>query len=105
MNAQISESNLNEIIGMTSFNFGCGNDGFPLVFIRISLYVEWIESIVWPSKNEGSGIVITTLSSIPVPNETLLLIAVIKNFLELILFVLAFIVVSVSLVYERISFK
>ncbi|XP_026744184.1 serine protease persephone-like [Trichoplusia ni] len=37
------------IIGVTSFGFTtCGEVGYPGVYTRVSNYVPWIESIVWP---------------------------------------------------------
>lgn len=98
MNDQSGESNLNEIVGMASFNFGCGNDGFALVFLRISSYVDWIESVVWPGYNECDSI----LWSPSVLEEPLLLIAVIKNFFEPLLFVL---VLILMLICHPIFFK
>ncbi|XP_043289338.1 serine protease snake-like isoform X2 [Venturia canescens] len=39
---------LYELIGVTSFGKGCGSSGLPGVYTRVSHYVEWIESVVWP---------------------------------------------------------
>lgn len=36
------------IIGVTSFGKACGVATIPGVYTRVSNYVEWIESIVWP---------------------------------------------------------
>ncbi|XP_046382238.1 clotting factor G beta subunit-like [Ischnura elegans] len=36
------------IIGVTSFGKVCGFPGSPAVYMRISHFVPWIESIVWP---------------------------------------------------------
>lgn len=37
-----------EIIGIASVGFGCVNSN-PAIFIRVSAYIDWIESIVWPN--------------------------------------------------------
>ncbi|XP_077284901.1 serine protease snk-like [Arctopsyche grandis] len=39
-----------QLIGITSFGVGCGGKNSPAVYTRISHYVDWIESIVWPNK-------------------------------------------------------
>ncbi|CAG4981757.1 unnamed protein product [Colias eurytheme] len=36
------------IIGVTSFGRACGFIGEPGVYTRVSAYVPWIESVVWP---------------------------------------------------------
>ncbi|KAI8124474.1 Serine protease snake [Lucilia cuprina] len=36
------------VLGVTSFSeAGCGNVGYPAVYTRIQLYMDWIEKIVW----------------------------------------------------------
>lgn len=37
----------NRIVGVASFGKGCETNT-PIVFSRVSSYVEWIESVVWP---------------------------------------------------------
>lgn len=37
-----------EIIGIASVAFGCVNSN-PAIFVRVSGYIDWIESIVWPN--------------------------------------------------------
>lgn len=39
---------LSGVVGVTSFGLGCGTIGIPGVYTRVSYYVSWIESIVWP---------------------------------------------------------
>lgn len=36
------------IVGVTSFGKFCGFKNSPAVYTRVSKYVPWIESIVWP---------------------------------------------------------
>lgn len=36
------------ILGITSFGKGCASSGEPAVYTRVSSYVDWIESQVWP---------------------------------------------------------
>ncbi|KAI8426731.1 hypothetical protein MSG28_014432, partial [Choristoneura fumiferana] len=36
------------MVGITSYGVGCGNPGQPTYYTKISHYVPWIESIVWP---------------------------------------------------------
>ncbi|KAK9737469.1 Trypsin [Popillia japonica] len=38
-----------KLIGITSFGKGCGLEKVPGVYTRVSYYVPWIESIVWPA--------------------------------------------------------
>ncbi|KAK6635647.1 hypothetical protein RUM44_000901 [Polyplax serrata] len=40
-----------KIIGITSFGKFCGFKNSPAVYTRVSNYVPWIESVVWPSGN------------------------------------------------------
>ncbi|XP_013200108.2 serine protease snake [Amyelois transitella] len=39
---------LHKIVGVTSFGRDCGRKWAPGVYTRVSRYVGWIESIVWP---------------------------------------------------------
>ncbi|CAG5058201.1 unnamed protein product [Parnassius apollo] len=40
---------LHTVVGVTSFGRDCGRRMAPGVYTRVSRYVEWIESIVWPT--------------------------------------------------------
>lgn len=37
-----------QVIGITSFGQGCAIIDTPGVYTRVSSYVPWIESVVWP---------------------------------------------------------
>ncbi|XP_067012932.2 venom protease [Anabrus simplex] len=39
------------VLGVTSFGNRCGKPDFPSIYTRVSYYVPWIESIVWPNEN------------------------------------------------------
>ncbi|CAB3261045.1 unnamed protein product [Arctia plantaginis] len=39
---------LHTVIGVTSYGRNCGYKGQPGIYTRVSFYVPWIESIVWP---------------------------------------------------------
>nr|XP_021188216.2 serine protease persephone [Helicoverpa armigera] len=39
---------LNRLVGVTSFGRGCGSP-VPGVYTRVSRYLDWIESVVWPN--------------------------------------------------------
>lgn len=39
---------LYEVVGTTAFGKGCGAANVPSVYNRVSYYVPWIESVVWP---------------------------------------------------------
>lgn len=39
------------IIGVTSFGKACGLVNNPGVYTRVSAYLPWIESVVWPSNS------------------------------------------------------
>ncbi|KAH9628786.1 hypothetical protein HF086_004946 [Spodoptera exigua] len=39
---------LSRLVGVTSFGRGCGSS-VPGVYTRVSRYLDWIESIVWPN--------------------------------------------------------
>lgn len=41
---------LHKVVGVTSFGRDCGRKYAPGVYSKVSRYVEWIESIVWPSE-------------------------------------------------------
>lgn len=41
---------LHKIVGITSFGRDCGRKMAPGIYIRVSKYIEWIESIVWPDE-------------------------------------------------------
>ncbi|KAI8426718.1 hypothetical protein MSG28_014422, partial [Choristoneura fumiferana] len=36
------------VVGITSFGMNCGSVGVPGWYTKVSHYVPWIESIVWP---------------------------------------------------------
>lgn len=36
------------IVGITSFGVLCGS-GYPGIYTRVFSYIDWIESVVWPS--------------------------------------------------------
>lgn len=38
------------IIGITSFGRRCAESGKPAVYTRVSSYLDWIESVVWPGE-------------------------------------------------------
>nr|CAI5846163.1 unnamed protein product [Callosobruchus analis] len=38
----------NYLVGITSFGIGCGTPGIPGVYTKVSHYIPWIESVVWP---------------------------------------------------------
>ncbi|CAG9834813.1 unnamed protein product [Diabrotica balteata] len=38
------------IVGITSFGKACGITRSPSIYTRVSYYVDWIESIVWPDE-------------------------------------------------------
>lgn len=40
---------LHVVVGVTSFGRDCGRKYAPGVYTRVSRYIEWIESIAWPS--------------------------------------------------------
>ncbi|XP_039758597.1 serine protease Hayan-like [Pararge aegeria] len=40
---------LHQIVGVTSFGFGCARPNTPSIYTRVASFIGWIESIVWPS--------------------------------------------------------
>ncbi|CAH2242394.1 jg12975 [Pararge aegeria aegeria] len=40
--------NIHQIVGVTSFGFGCARKDTPSVYTRVASFVGWIENIVWP---------------------------------------------------------
>ncbi|KAL0809035.1 hypothetical protein ABMA28_012676 [Loxostege sticticalis] len=38
------------VIGVTSFGRQCGKSGTPAIYTRVSSYIDWIESVVWPGE-------------------------------------------------------
>lgn len=44
----VTADGLNRLVGVTSFGRGCGSP-VPGVYTRVSRYLDWIESVVWPN--------------------------------------------------------
>lgn len=44
----LDDYKVSTVVGITSFGLSCGAN-VPSVYARVSFYLEWIESIVWPS--------------------------------------------------------
>lgn len=44
----VSKEGQNRLVGVTSFGRGCGSP-VPGVYVRVSSYLDWIESVVWPN--------------------------------------------------------
>ncbi|XP_031640193.1 melanization protease 1-like [Contarinia nasturtii] len=44
-----SDSKIAKIVGIVSFSTGCETDRLPSIFTRVSYYLDWIESNVWPN--------------------------------------------------------
>ncbi|XP_052742400.1 serine protease Hayan [Bicyclus anynana] len=40
---------LYQIVGVTSFGFGCARPNTPSIYTRVASFVSWIENIVWPT--------------------------------------------------------
>ncbi|KAJ8718655.1 hypothetical protein PYW08_002892 [Mythimna loreyi] len=43
-----TEGSMHYIVGVTSFGIGCALPNLPGIYSRVSMYLDWIESIVWP---------------------------------------------------------
>ncbi|XP_048484751.1 trypsin-1-like [Plutella xylostella] len=43
-----TEGKIHYVIGITSFGVGCGQPDTPGVYTKVSSYLDWIESVVWP---------------------------------------------------------
>ncbi|XP_019873057.1 serine protease persephone isoform X2 [Aethina tumida] len=44
----LKDSGLYAIVGVTSYGMGCGSN-FPSIYVRVSAYLDFIESFVWPN--------------------------------------------------------
>lgn len=44
----VTAEGVNRLVGVTSFGRGCGSP-VPGVYTRVSRYLDWIESVVWPN--------------------------------------------------------
>ncbi|XP_008218019.2 serine protease snake-like [Nasonia vitripennis] len=42
---------LQEIVAVTSFGISCAVPKMPAVYTKVSHYIDWIESVVWPNEN------------------------------------------------------
>lgn len=49
LRSEKSNAYVYHIVGVTSFGKACGMIDNPSVYTRVSKYIDWIESIVWPS--------------------------------------------------------
>ncbi|RZF45613.1 hypothetical protein LSTR_LSTR010564 [Laodelphax striatellus] len=43
--------------GVTSFGYQCGLEGYPGIYSKVFYHLDWIESLVWPSKNSDEVLV------------------------------------------------
>jgi secreted trypsin-like serine protease len=50
LQAKPTASNVYKVLGIVSTGFGCGGSK-PGLYTRVSGYIDWIEEIVWPTKN------------------------------------------------------
>lgn len=56
MDINQNHSCLYEVVGLNSFSSSCGID-VPVVFSRVSSYLDWIENVVWLNGNGSNAAV------------------------------------------------
>ncbi|XP_041980804.1 serine protease snake-like [Aricia agestis] len=43
-----TNQSMHYVIGVTSFGISCARENLPGIYTRVSSFVDWIESVVWP---------------------------------------------------------
>lgn len=46
-----SDWSMHFVAGITSFGYGCARANTPSVYIKVSSFIDWIESIVWEDED------------------------------------------------------